>query len=57
MPESEFNEGVRALQFEFLTDAGAVIFHRARADAEWVGDFPARFKLGEKKQNAAFGLS
>jgi hypothetical protein len=32
--ESEFDERVRALQIEFLADAGAVIFDCARADAE-----------------------
>jgi hypothetical protein len=43
MFEREFEQGVMAFEFEFLADAGAVVFDGAGAEAEFVSDLLARF--------------
>jgi len=54
MFEREFEQGVMAFEFEFLADAGAVVFDGADAEAEFVGDLLARFIFGDQFQHAPF---
>jgi hypothetical protein len=54
MFEREFEQGVVPFQFEFLADAGAVVFDGADAEAELVGDLLIRLVFGNQLEHAPF---
>ena len=55
MLESEFHQAVNTVQIELRADVEPVVFDRARAQAEIVGNFLAGFALGDETQNALLG--
>jgi hypothetical protein len=55
MFQGEAQQRVAALQAQFLADMSAMVVHRAVVDVHCLGNFLARFAVGDQFQNLSFG--